>query len=219
MGRNIIFSPEEYYHLYNRGTDKRDIFHDVYDYGRFQSLLYMANSKVAVDLKLQGRTLYELMDIDREGTLVDICAYVLMPNHYHILARNTSECGISDFMRKLGTAYTMYFNAKNERNGALFQGAFKAKHVDSDEYLQYLLSYIHLNPVKLIDATWKETGITDKQKAEAYLERYAYSSFIDYLGTKRVESNILNHTAFPSELTDKTDFQSAVSYWLQGSTL
>ena len=219
MSRNTVFAAGEFFHLYNRGTEKRNIFLDSADYERFSALLYMANSAQPIDLKQQGRTLFEVQDIDRGETLVNICGYVLMPNHFHLLVEQTTEGGISIFMRKLGTAYTMYFNAKNERSGALFQGKFKAKHIDEDIYLQHLLSYIHLNPVKLIEPDWRESGIADRAVAEKYLSSYRHSSFIDYMEVVRPENCILNKSVFPTELVQPSDFKETVTSWLQGPTL
>ncbi len=215
MGRSIVFVSGEFYHVYNRGTDKRDVFLDESDYNRFITLLYVANGTVPVDLKLQGRTLYDVRNIARGNELVNICGYALMPNHYHLLLQANVDAGVSDFMRKLGTAYTMYFNTKNERSGNLFQGKFKATHVNDDQYLQYLLSYIHLNPVALIEPNWKETGIKNRQQANQFLSQYKYSSYPDYLEINRIESIVLNQGALPTNLSDATDFKSAVEFWLQ----
>ena len=219
MTRNISFAPSEYYHLYNRGTEKRNIFIGKFDYQRFLTLLYIANGSIAVDLKLQGRTLYEIRDIDRGESLVNICGYVLMPNHFHLLVQQKEPHGISTFMRKLGTGYTMYFNARNERSGVLFQGKFKAKHIIDDVYLQYFLAYIHLNPIKLIEPTWKETGIKDKDQARRYLKKYKYSSFVDYCGQQRIENCIIEKNKMPSTLRMPNDFERSVEEWLQGPTL
>jgi putative transposase len=150
---------------------------------------------------------------------VDICAYVLMPNHFHLLLREKADGGISRFMQKLTTGYTMYFNKKNERSGALFQGRFKAKHANDDRYLSYLLAYIHLNPVKLIEPNWKKGGIGDRGKAEQYLKEYSYSSYQDYLGTNRVAGKILNTAVYPTSFSAPSDFETSIGEWLQGSTL
>ena len=86
MRRKIDFSIGEYYHIYNRGTDKRTIFIEQNDNERFQALLYICNSLKAVDMNLhfqeEGRTFYDIFDIEREDTLVDIGAYCHMPNHF-----------------------------------------------------------------------------------------------------------------------------------------
>jgi len=212
--RKITLAPNEYYHIYNRGVDKRKIFNTKRDYDRFLALLFMANSSKPIDLKLQGRTLYEIARVAHSETLVDICIYCLMPNHFHFLIREKSDSGISKFMQKLTTAYTMYFNKCNDRNGSLFQGRFKATHADSDQYLSYLISYIHLNPVKLIDAKWKENGIRDKKSAEKYLEGYQYSSFQDYLGVKRLENKIINPESLPEYFETPKEFKHMVTEWL-----
>jgi putative transposase len=219
MATRTELSSGEFYHIYNRGTEKRDIFQSQSDYDRFLSLLYIGNSDISVDLKLQGSTLYDFLILPRNETLVDICAYVLMPNHFHLLVRGKEEGGISKFMQKITTGYTMFFNKKYERSGALFQGKFKAKHIDKDEYLKYLISYIHLNPIKLIEPMWKEMGIQNKTQAEQYLAQYANSSYLDYAGIFRKNRSILNEEALPEYFESPNDFTSHVQYWLQGRTL
>ncbi len=214
MSRNITFAPGEYYHLYNRGTEKRNIFSTKADYERFLSLLYLCNGTSPVHLQRQGRTLTENLENEMSGQLVDIGAYCLMPNHFHLLVREVTNGGISRFVQKLTTGYTMYFNTRHERTGALFQGKFKATHVDSDNYLKYLISYIHLNPVKLIDPNWKENGISNRKQAEAYLEKYRYSSYLDYLGRERIEAAILNKASLPDYFETRVGFKESVTEWL-----
>ncbi len=214
MTRSIEFGPDEYYHVYNRGTEKRNVFMRENDYRRFLALLYLTNQIEATELKLQGRTLEEISEPRNGERLVDIAAYCLMPNHFHLLVREVADGGISKFMQKLTTGYTMYFNKQNKRSGALFQGKFKATHVDNDRYLRYLISYIHLNPIKLIESKWKEAGITNKARAERYLETYPYSSFLDYLNTQRTENMILTREALPEYFSSGTDFKTFVTEWL-----
>ena len=208
MARTFAFALDEFYHIYNRGTEKRNIFTSRSDRDRFLALLYLANQSDPADLKLQGRTLLEIVEQRTGSPLVEIVAYCLMPNHFHLLIREIEEGGISKFMQKLTTGYTMYFNKRNERSGALFQGKFKATHVADDRYLRYLISYIHLNPVKLIEPKWKETGISDKAHAEHYLESYAPSSYLDYLGKKRPEGVILTRETLPEYFSPGTDFKT-----------
>ena len=221
MARKIKFSVGEYYHIYNRGNDKRIIFMDDHDYRRFQALLYVCNSIKPVDINQhfqEDLDFLELFKIEREDTLVDIGMYCLMPNHVHILIREKREGGISKFMSKLFVAYVMYFNKKNERTGGLFEGPFKAKHVDSDEYLKYLFAYGHLNPVKIIEPKWKENGIADRITAQEYLKSYAYSSYPDYLGEVRLENTILHREAFPEYFTSPKDFNDFIDEWLSFKT-
>jgi len=214
MGRNIIFAPDEFYHLYNRGTEKRRIFLQKSDYERFLTLLFQSNSTSPVHLARQGRTLAELGETDRRETLVDICAYCLMPNHFHILVKERSDNGISSFMQKISTGYTMYFNKKYERTGALFQGRFKATHANTDRYLKYLFTYIHLNPVKIIEPNWKESGISNQKRAQEYLEKYKYSSYLDYLGNNRLEKNILSMEASPKYFESSGSIKKDIKEWL-----
>jgi len=224
MSRNVSISPGEFYHLYNRGTEKRDIFSTDEDRGRFIALLYLCNADEPVHIddiqKSQGRTLRKtplelLLDVEREETIVDICAYCLMPNHFHLLVREKLDGNTSRFMQKLMTGYTMYFNKQHERSGALFQGKFKATHADEDRYLKYLVSYIHLNPVKLIEPEWKENGIRDRRSAEKYLRQYRGSSYLDYLGESRIESKILTKEALPNYFSDVRDFKIEIADWLE----
>lgn len=221
MSRNISIAPGEFYHLYNRGTEKRNIFTTDRDRERFIALLYLCNTTEPVRIddiqKSQGSTLRKtgvLFEIERGETLIDICAYCLMPNHFHLLVREKEERGISRFMQKLMTGYTMYFNKRHERTGSLFQGKFKATHADEDRYLKYLVSYIHLNPVKLVDPRWKENGIRNRKSAEKFLHTYRYSSYPDYLGASRTESKILNKKALPDYFNDARDFETEVADWL-----
>lgn len=228
MSRNISIASGEFYHLYNRGTEKREIFSSEADFERFLALLYLCNTTEPVHIddlqKSQGRTSLEsLFRIEHEKDLVDICAYCLMPNHFHLLVYEKEEQGISRFMQKLMTGYTMYFNKLYGRSGALFQGTFKATHADEDRYLKYLISYIHLNPVKLIDPQWKKNGILDRRSAEKYLHQYRYSSYLDYLNKfprgltsrKRIESKILNKEPLPDYFDGVRDFKTDIADWLE----
>ncbi len=217
MQRKIEFSIGEYYHIYNRGTEKRAIFIESKDYKRFKILLYLCNSSEPVDMHSvfrSGSTIPGIFKKDRGDTLVDIGAYCLMPNHFHILIREKIENGISKFTKKLLTAYSMYFNNKNTRKGTLFEGSFQAKHVDSDIYLKYLFAYIHLNPVKLIDSDWKEKGIKNIEEAKEHLNGYQFSSFLDYKNISRLEEKIINKKSFPEYFCTQKDFNSFINEWL-----
>src|SRR3989344_1060267 len=106
MERKFSFAPGEYYHIYNRGTDKRKIFLDWRDHWRFIALLYVANSQSVIHLSdHEGKDPISLLDLPREKILVDIGAYCLMPNHFHLLIRETGDGNISRFMLKLQTGY------------------------------------------------------------------------------------------------------------------
>ena len=212
MERKIKFAPEEYFHIYNRGTDKRTIFENKNDYERFLESLYLFNSVEKGVLRLVPKK--DRFTYDREETIVDIGAYCLMPNHFHLLIRAKVDGGVSSFMGKLQTAYSMYFNKRYGRSGSLFQGPFKAEHVKRDEYLKYLFSYIHLNPIKIIDFRWKEKGINDVFQSEKFLKSYKNSSYLDYITKDRVEAKLLNKKAFPEYFNTKKDFKNFINFWL-----
>ena len=111
-----------------------------------------------------------------------------MPNHYHIVLKQIKDNGISQFMHKLGTGYTMYFNQKYERSGVLFQGTFKAVRITNENHFMYLPFYIHANSLDLIEPEWRKGKINNVQKAIKFLESYRWSSHLDYLGKKKLPS-------------------------------
>ena len=210
----IDFSEGSYYHIYNRGNSKQVIFYDSEDYEYFMWLLYISNNEdsFAVDRTFSKGYFYE-----RGEQLVAIGAYCLMPNHFHILVTKIKEKGVSRFIHKIATAYAMYLNNKNKRTGSLFEGRYKARHIDNDTSLKYIYSYIHLNPVKLINPTWKEGGIRDIQKTNLFLHSYKYSSYFDYAepNNYRNEGRILNPDFFPKYFTNKEQFKKEIFSWLK----
>ena len=211
--RHHSFAPHEYYHIYNRGTEKRNIFLNNDDYTRFIELLYLSNSKYAVDIRHVRRSYNSVYEFSCEDPLVYIGAYCLMPNHFHVLLTPATDGGVEKFMLKLGTGYSMYFNKRYERTGSLFQGRFKSQHAQGDEYLKYLFAYIHLNPVKLIKPDWKERGIGDVYGVKRYLDSYAYSSLPDYI-SDREESLILCKEKFPRYFEGKKEIDEELMSWL-----
>jgi putative transposase len=128
----------------------------------------------------------------RREPIVTVVAYCLMPNHFHTCLSETSEGGIEKFMHTICTAYATYYNIKYKHSGTIFQGNYKCKHVDTDEYLQYLIEYIHLNPFGIENPDLlKSVKMEYRNEAIAYSEKYEYSSFRDYLGVKRPQNMIV----------------------------
>src|SRR3989344_2705023 len=191
MERKVNFVENEYYHLYNRGVEKRTIFSSSNDYRRFLALLYLTNSQKSVHMAntLKVMRYSEVFTLERGSPLVAIGAYCLMPNHFHILATPVVKNGLTKFMLKLQTGYSMYFNIKNDRSGSLFQGPFKSEHATGDAYLKYLFSYIHLNPAKLKDPCWKETFRSTRAPLKKFVEDYPYSSLGAYISNKHLITN------------------------------
>jgi len=209
--RKVPFAPGEYYHIYNRGNSKQTIFHDKADYDRFLKLLFLSNGEENFKVQFIGKNIYEF---NRGKELVHVGAYCLMPNHFHLLLTQAQDGGISKFIQKLSTGYSMYYNKKYERSGTLFEGKFKSQHAGEDNYMKYLFSYIHLNPIKLIDKNWKERGIKNKTRAISYLEKYRYSSFVDYLGWDRLEKKIINPSKFPDYFSKTAAHKNELFEWL-----
>ena len=140
--RKEPFVKNEVYHCYNRGVDKRIIFNDANDFSYFLKSLYYLND-IDNDSRIRERELFDLEQIEKK--YVEVLAYCLNPNHFHLLLTPTDDETVSKYMQKVLTSYTMYFNQKYSRSGALFQGKFKSRHVGTDEYFQHLLVYVALN--------------------------------------------------------------------------
>ncbi len=212
--RKVAFVASEFYHIYNRGNSKQKVFHNKEDYEHFIGLLYACNQKenFKIDNLQKGQ---DLFSINKISSLVDIGAYCLMPNHFHILLTQAEDGNISKFMQKLSTAYVMYYNKKYKRTGGLFEGKFKSQHLNTDIYLKYLFSYIHLNPIKLVNKEWKEKGIGNVSFILKYLQGYKHSSFIDYLQVARVQSKLLSISVFPKYFPTKKNFLREIIEWLK----
>jgi len=117
-------------------------------------------------------------------------------------------------MQKISTAYVMYYNQKYKRTGGLFESKFKSEHLSEDRYLKYIFSYIHLNPVKLIQENWKEAGIRNKNTATKYLKKYEYSSYSEYLGIERKQNEIIERKSYPNYFPSPKNFQEEIIEWL-----
>ena len=161
------YTENGYYHLYNRGVDKRIIFQDRDDYTRFLYLLKIYLSPLE-NLQAEFPLLRTYLINKNLAGQVDLLAYCLMPNHFHLLVHQKNKDGITKLMRQVMTSYSKYFNNRFERIGPLFQDIYKAALVDSDDYLLHLSRYIHLNPLY--------RGIT--------VDEYICSSYFNYLGKK-----------------------------------
>ena len=142
--RTTEFEIGEYYHIYNRGTDKRVIFKDKWDLDRFfQSMDEFNNINPIGSI---WEKYHQKEDFSNPVTkLVDFVCYSLNPNHYHLILSPLVEDGVERFIHKLGSGYTRYFNEKYNRTGVLFQGKYKSILIKTDDYLMYLSAYINLN--------------------------------------------------------------------------
>ncbi len=198
-----------------------EIFSDNFDRERFQNLLYLVNSKQTVkysDLESKKFNSEMVWLLERGETLVNIGAYSLMPNHFHLLIQSKNEKDTAIFIKRLLISHSKYFNKKYDRSGSLFQGKSKSQHITNDRYLKYIFSYIHLNIIKLIQKDWKETGISDINIALEYLSKYKYSSYLDFSEIERIESKILEKTAFPNYYLSSDSFKKEIFEWLNYNT-
>lgn len=203
---------DEFYHVYNRGNSKQIIYKDKQDYMHFMYLLYICNTSKKIRVADIERKTHPL-DYQKPDKLVSIISYCLMPNHFHILITQQAEAGITSFMRKVLTAYSMYFNKKYSRTGILFEGRFKSSHVDGDRYLKYLFSYIHLNPAKLLDPNWKTSGSIKKDILFKYVSEYPYSSLHSILLPTLKDSVIINFEVFPKYFKNNIDLKLEITSW------
>lgn len=150
--RNIIkqYAKNGYYHIYNRGVERRQIFGDKKDCIMFQRFLKQYLSpKDRLEMFLTPKDRIDRIAKVNMSGQIEILAFALMPNHFHLLLRQTEEYSIATFMQRLFTSYVLYFNKKYKRIGPLFQDTYKAVLVQDDSYLLHLSSYIHLNSKNL----------------------------------------------------------------------
>ena len=160
--KNIIktYIENGYYHIYNRGVEKRKIFLDELDYKVFLSYLkiYLSPKEDSIgeiknsDLMFENKEkiISEIYTLNNFFGKIKLISYILMPNHFHLELKQINKKEISTFMQSLITKYSKYFNKKYQRVGPLFQGRYKAVLILNTEYILYLSRYIHLNPVELL---------------------------------------------------------------------
>lgn len=203
--KNILktYTENGYYHLYNRGVNKRSLFKDQQDYGVFLGYLkqYLSpddKSPVFRNITVRNKVFKTLTaPCKNYYQEIELLAYCLMPNHFHLLVKQASARSIEAFMKSLGTRYTMYFNKRYQRTGPLFQSRYKAVLVDNENQLTHLSRYIHLNPLPKKPNQpssypdylgLKHTAWIQSQEILGYFENpLSYQSFVeDY--TKSAES-------------------------------
>ena len=209
----------DFFHILNRGVEKRKIFLDQRDYLRFTNNIRDFNDKNNVPLSYFHRTRYGSptsvkIVTKAENQLVDVLCWSLLPNHFHILAQEKIEGGSGAFTRKLTGGYTLYFNIMNKRSGVLFQGKSKIIKIEKDSHFSYLPFYIFSNPIELIEPHWKEEGIKDLNKILKFLENYRYSSFPDIIGKENFFANINRNLFYEVFGTNAEKFQRDFGDWL-----
>lgn len=215
------FTADGFYHIYNRGVEKRKVFMDKDDYFRFVHDLFEFNDKASANnlyyYRLPFLKSYEVRPHKiwrgKREVLVEIIAYCLMPNHFHLFLREKVDGGIVAFMQKLGTGYTMYFNQKYRRVGGLFQGTFRAALVEQQAHFLYLPHYIHLNPLDLTSYSWRHKGIAGAKQALKFLESYRWSSYPDHIGKKNFPS-VISRNLFKKLFGTPREYRQSLREWI-----
>lgn len=179
--RKLVFGNGEIYHVFNRGIERRSTFTDKKEFERIQKLIkFYRHRDIPIRFSQviqQPQDIREkiLNDLFKSERVIDILSYCIMPNHFHFLLQQNVDKGISTFISNTTNAYTKYFNTKHKRTGPLFEGVFKAVHIESDEQLVHVSRYIHLNPV------------ASNIIANEELENYKWSSYPEYLSLSSKE--------------------------------
>lgn len=185
----------EFYHVIARAVGETVIFEDETDFYRGVFSIYEFNNSNAVNIweRRKERALEKkkigstLLTPQKRDMFVEILAFSFMPNHLHLLLKQIKENGISNFMKKFGTGFAMYFNGRYNRKGHLFN-KFKKVHIGSESQLKNTFTYIHTNLISLIEPRWKEDGIKNTKKVIEFLENNKKHSYPDYLGKKNFPS-------------------------------
>lgn len=182
----------ELFHCLNRGVEKRSLFLNNEDRVRFVHDLYEFNDTAPAPEFIRHRDLRNPDMQRKRSRIVDMHGWSLMDNHYHLLLSERIDGGLSLFLRKLNVGYANYFNEKYQRSGALFQGRTKKVHINNDAHFLHILHYIHFNALDLLKGCkdWRERRISNVARALAHLEKYRWSSYLDYCGHKNFPSLI-----------------------------
>jgi len=182
----------EYYHIYNRGVDKREIFHDESDYQRFLKCIQEFNCENPIGSLYEKYLREKKTEMEIESPpIVEIIAYCLNPNHFHLILKQIGGKGIEKFMQKIGIGYTMYFNQKYDRSGSLFQGKFKSTHIGSTSQLLRLSVYVNCN--------------SEIHKIHP-AKNYHWCGFPEYIGKNK--SGICKKEIITSQFRNNNDYHS-----------
>jgi len=202
--RKVPFINGEYYHVYNRGVNRRKIFLKDRDYIRFlQCFEYYSFIKHRLRfsdyLSLSPQIKDEYASNLTEKS-IEIIGFALMPNHFHFLLKQTDEKGIMNFLRLFENSYTRYFNLKHGRIGHLFQGQFKSVHIETTEQLLHVSRYIHLNPLT--------SGVVTTLSE---LEKYPWTSYPTYLNEIKSITELITTTPIFDEFQTIEKYRTFVS--------
>ena len=218
-----IFAIGEYYHIYNRGVDKRIIFQTGSDFERFYESMFLFNDnnfrwQESIGPERDTNLATSNRSHSDRDCLVSIASFILMPNHYHFLLRPLHENGIARFMHKLNMGYTNYFNKKYDRSGSLLEGPYKAVHIEHAAYFEHILRYIHLNALDVSHPAWRDGEIEDWMLAKEKLDRYPYSSHHVYDGREQ-RYEVVNRDEVMQFFSGIEDYRNYLKAWAGRNSL
>lgn len=201
-----MIAPGEYYHIYNRGINKQNIFLNDRDYIRmlfyilfFQSpdtVFNIGKSVQAFEKRRHFNVGVEKIKEIISNRIVELTAFAIMPNHIHLLIQEIKEGGIATYLKRIEGGYTKYFNIKHKRSGYLFQGPYQSVRVRRNEQLLYLSAYIHRNPREL-DGWYRNE------------HRYLWSSYPDFIDKNRW-STLLGDDVILGQFKGKKEYRNFV---------
>lgn len=206
--RKFPLVTNQIYHVINRGVDKRPIFNNYYDYLRFTRILayYQRNESLRSFSILTTEEVDKILSIPSKERLVEIICYCLLPNHFHLLLKQTVDNGISRFLRLISDSYTRYFNSKNKRRGILFEGPFRSVLIEDDNQLLHVSRYIHLNPVvsyltkNLNNYRWSSYTSYIKPRIKSII-KYQSDLILEHFSTKEdYQQFVLDHRNYAQQL-------------------
>jgi len=206
--RIIKIVKDEYYHIYLRGNNRQNIFHDNKDRERFLFLILYLQSEYSFSgntshytipytqssaFGIGDKVLKEIL----KSRFIELVNFSLMPNHFHLSVYNKREGGIPRYMQKVLTAYTKYYNTKYKTTGHLFEGPYQYRHIKDDEQLTFVSAYIHRNAREIRKWYGKE-------------HTYPWSSFQDYIGENRW-GELLQNDIIMQKFENKKDYKKFVA--------
>ncbi len=209
------------YHVLARGVDKRKIFQDDRDRFRFIHDLFEFNDEAPPDTASYyflkpGTVANKQIGPERKPRklFVNIYAFCLMENHYHIMLSPVVERGLVRFMKKLNMGYVKYFNERCKRSGALFESRYKRILVENHAHFIHLPYYIHLNPMDLVAPEWRERNLKNYSEAIKFLNNYRWSSHMDYMDIKNFPS-VLSKKFLNEFFGGSKNYKRDLSRWLK----
>ncbi len=219
--RREIITSGGIYHVLARGVDKRQIFMDDVDHLRFiRNLFYFNNAEFnwmsTRSAQFVASGTHRVPDATKNEVRhpdVDLLAFCLMPNHYHLLIKPKSDSGLQNFIKRVNQGYSQYFNGRQKRSGALFESRYKIVPIVNEAHFAHIPYYIHLNPLDLVDHGWREGELGDLNKATEFLDSYRWSSHLDYSGVRNFPS-VTSREFLLDYFGDPDKYKKSIRDWL-----